>query len=156
MREHDRFVDDDRAIEGLPIRLVIALVIGVASLGIMMNMLGGIDGLSTTEVTVEYDDAVVDDDGSVTIDVVTEEGEPVEGSTVIVTSGTAQIDTISEETGDDDNSVTIDFGPGATADGDVSFATNQDLGTLEIEVIPPSDGDYEDGRENPEVRVKKT
>ncbi len=28
---------DDRAIEGLPIRLVIALVVGVASLSVMMN-----------------------------------------------------------------------------------------------------------------------
>ena len=35
----DRFSRDERAIEGLPVRLVIALVVGVASLSVMMNTL---------------------------------------------------------------------------------------------------------------------
>ena len=33
-----RFAADTRGIEGLPVRLVIALVVGVASLSVMMNM----------------------------------------------------------------------------------------------------------------------
>ncbi len=39
MSTRQRFRSDDRAIEGLPIRLVIALVVGVASLSVMMNMI---------------------------------------------------------------------------------------------------------------------
>jgi len=38
------FRTDRRAIEGLPVRLVIALVVGVASLSVMMGMIGDIDG----------------------------------------------------------------------------------------------------------------
>ncbi len=43
-------VADRRAIEGLPVRLVIALVVGVASLSVMMGMIGDIDGLAATEI----------------------------------------------------------------------------------------------------------
>ncbi|MFC7196258.1 hypothetical protein ACFQL4_19210 [Halosimplex aquaticum] len=41
MRRTTTLSQDERAIEGLPIRLVIALVVGVASLAIMMQMIGG-------------------------------------------------------------------------------------------------------------------
>ncbi|MCW8172112.1 hypothetical protein D8S78_03500 [Natrialba swarupiae] len=47
---------DDRAIEGLPIRLVIALVVGIAALSVMMNMLGGVGEFGDTEVTIEWED----------------------------------------------------------------------------------------------------
>ena len=50
MRGFERFRDDERAIEGLPVRLVIALVVGVASLSVMMSMLSGISGLAVTEI----------------------------------------------------------------------------------------------------------
>ena len=56
-RRSGTFTDDDRAIEGLPIRLVIALVVGVAALTIMMNMLAGLGDIGQTDVYVEYDDA---------------------------------------------------------------------------------------------------
>lgn len=47
-----RLQEDDRGIEGLPVRLVIALVVGVASLGVMLNMVSGLSGLGVTEVDV--------------------------------------------------------------------------------------------------------
>ncbi|MCW8173338.1 hypothetical protein D8S78_20990 [Natrialba swarupiae] len=51
------FADDDRAIEGSPIGLVIALIIGVMSLRIMLRILGGVDTFEgTTEVDVEFED----------------------------------------------------------------------------------------------------
>jgi len=55
-RSRVSFIRDDRAIEGLPIRLVIALVVGVAALALMLNMLGGIGDVGDTEVTVRIDD----------------------------------------------------------------------------------------------------
>lgn len=44
---------DDRAIEGLPIRLVIALVVGVASLSVMMVFISGLDTMTVTELDVD-------------------------------------------------------------------------------------------------------
>ncbi|MDR9380145.1 MAG: carboxypeptidase regulatory-like domain-containing protein [Natronomonas sp.] len=44
MRRIQRFNSDTRGIEGLPVRLVTALVVGVASLSVMMNMISGISG----------------------------------------------------------------------------------------------------------------
>lgn len=35
----EEFRRDDRAIEGLPIRLVVGVVVGVAALGIMLNII---------------------------------------------------------------------------------------------------------------------
>ncbi|MEF8777657.1 MAG: carboxypeptidase regulatory-like domain-containing protein, partial [Natronomonas sp.] len=46
MTQRGRLWDDTRGIEGLPVRLVIALVVGVASLSVMMNMISGISGLA--------------------------------------------------------------------------------------------------------------
>ena len=34
----EMFRSDTRAIEGLPVRLVVALVVGVASMSVMLNM----------------------------------------------------------------------------------------------------------------------
>lgn len=46
-------LEDGRGIEGLPIRLVIALVVSVAALAIVMSMLDGVGSVGQTEVDVE-------------------------------------------------------------------------------------------------------
>ena len=54
------FRSDTRGIEGLPVRLVIALVVGVASLSVMMNMISGISGLAVAELDVQPEPEVVE------------------------------------------------------------------------------------------------
>lgn len=44
--------EDERSIEGLAVRLVIAMIVGVASLCVMMVRVSGISGLAVTEVDV--------------------------------------------------------------------------------------------------------
>ena len=157
-RSRDSFLEDDRAIEGLPIRLVIALVVGVAALALMLNMLGGIGDVGDTEVTVQIeDDELIEKDvngtaSEVKVSVIDENGNNVENAKVIATAGSAQLDGVVEaETGDrqglEDHQALLEF------NGDQSLRADQDLGTLELEVIPPSDSNYIDEQPNPEIRV---
>ncbi|MFC7116231.1 carboxypeptidase regulatory-like domain-containing protein [Natronoarchaeum sp. GCM10025703] len=137
---------DDRAIEGLPIRLVIAIVVGVASLSIMMSMLSGVGTLGTTELDVQPDDEVINAGyNSVDLTVIDEQGDAVEGATVIVSSGTASIDGIENEKSDANGEATVSISP--------ELRDNQDKGTLEIEINPPAGTEYEDQRENTELLV---
>jgi hypothetical protein len=137
----DVFGSDDRAIEGLPIRLVIALVVGVASLSVMMNMLSGVGGLAVHEVDARPTPAVVTaGESTVTVRVVDDAGDPVENATVVLTGESAQLESV----------VTGSTG----ADGRVelsvvaSLATNRDQGTIEVQVKPPAGGGFVDDREN--------
>ena len=142
----DRFRGDERAIEGLPIRLVIALVVGVASLSVMMSMIGGIQGLAVTELDAEPTPEVTTP-GEQTIDVavVDPDGGPVADATVIVRAGSARLNGVAtattNETGVATVSVTPELGP------------NQADGTLTIDVKPPAGSDYADERENTEILV---
>lgn len=171
-RNHSRtsFTRDDRAIEGLPIRLVIALVVGVAALALMLNMLGGIGDVGDTEVTVEVndEDQIIEagadgtdtrGDDEVLVDVIDENGNNVEDATVIATAGDAQLDgVIAADTGDDDdaqdNSDIDDHQAVLKFDGNQSLRADQDIGTLELEIVPPSDSNYIDEQPNPEIRVE--
>jgi hypothetical protein len=140
------FTRDDRAIEGLPIRLVIALVVGVASLGVMMNMISGISGLTHQELDVRPDPEVVSPDGGgITFTVVDPEGRPVSDATVIVKSGTAEIDEIKTGTTNEDGTVQLSLDP--------SLRPNQAEGTLVVEIKPPASGGYADDRDNTAVLV---
>ncbi|WP_222918259.1 hypothetical protein [Natrinema sp. SYSU A 869] len=146
------FARDDRAIEGLPIRLVIALVVGVAALAIMLNMLGGIGAVGDTEVTVKIadDDQVIDSDNNdATVDVyaMDENGNNVTGATIVATADSAQLDGVLDKSTDDDHHAELEF------DGDQSLRADQDMGAIQLEVIPPSDSNYIDEQPNPSIRV---
>jgi len=159
-RTPNAFADDQRAIEGLPIRLVIALVVGVAALSLMMSMLSTFDNFGDTEVTAEHDqNLVTPDSGSyedVTISVVTDEGDPVEDANVLIRSGSLTLEDgpIDLHTGEDSNEVTLPFGDGED-EATLDFRSDQDRGTLEVEVHPPTDSDYVDNDDNPEITVVK-
>ncbi|MFC4249225.1 carboxypeptidase regulatory-like domain-containing protein [Natribaculum luteum] len=147
MRLQHPFADDDRAIEGLPIRLVIALVVGVASLGIMMNMLSGLGGLSSTEVDVDADPVTIDadTDTTVTLTVLGDDGQAVEDATVIVMGGSARLDGTPQGETNEDGEVGLKLEP--------ELAHGQRTGTLEVEVVPPTDSDYVDDQGNNEIVV---
>ncbi|WP_240334658.1 carboxypeptidase regulatory-like domain-containing protein [Halorussus sp. MSC15.2] len=142
----DRFGDDERAIEGLPIRLVIALVVGVASLGVMMNMLSGLSGLTVTELDAKPSpDVVGPGEQEIDVAVVDPDGKPVSNATVVVTGGTATLDGVVTGTTGEDGEVSLTLDPG--------LAPNQQEGTLEVSIKPPAGSEYADERENTAILV---
>ncbi|SEP20294.1 hypothetical protein SAMN04487948_1213 [Halogranum amylolyticum] len=140
------FQADERAIEGLPIRLVIALVVGVASLSVMMNMLGGLQGLSVTELDARPSPEVVTPgERSVELTVVGADGDPVSDATVVVKGGTADIDGVKTATTGSDGRASVRVDP--------SLRPNREDGTLVVDVKPPAGSEFVDERGNTEILV---
>lgn len=137
---------DDRAIEGLPVRLVIAFIVGVTTLSLMLNMVSGLGGFAVSELDAKPSPDVMSTvERNVNVTVVDPNGDPVAGATVIVRSDTATLDEIATaETGDDGV---------ATVRLDPKLGPNQQDGTLEIDVKPPAEGQFSDKRENAEILV---
>lgn len=136
---------DERAIERLPIRLVIALVVGVASLGVMMSTISGLGSLGVSELDTRPQPEIVSP-GAHTVDVavVDSEGGPVANATVIAKSGTARLDGVrTAET----NTTGV-----ASLSVDPTLGPNQQEGTVSLDVKPP-DGGYADKRENTAILV---
>ncbi|MFA1612101.1 DUF7382 domain-containing protein [Halobellus rubicundus] len=145
---HDlrRFAADDRAIEGLPIRLVIALVVGVATMSVMLNMLSGVSGLAVSELDVRPSPDVIEPgERELALTVVDDDGDGVEGATVIVRSGSADLDGVVTAKSNADGRATV------TVDADTR--ANQATGTLEIAVKPPSGSQFVDRRANTDILV---
>lgn len=141
-----RFHGDERAVEGLPVRLVIAFVVGVASLSVMLNTISGIAGLGVTELDARPSPEVVTPGThQVNVTVVDADGSPVADAVVIVKGDTASLDGVR----------TARTGPNGTATVTVSptLAPNQAEGRLEVAVKPPADGGYVDERGNAGVLV---
>jgi len=137
---------DDRAIEGLPIRLVIALVVGVASLSVMMNTISGVGSIGVSELDVDSSAEVVGaEETELTLTVVDPDGNPVSGATVVVSGGTATLDSTA--------TATTDSGGNATVTIDPSLGPNQQEGTVTVDVKPPASGGYSDRRRNTEILV---
>ena len=140
------FGRDERAIEGLPIRLVIALVVGVASLSIMLNLLSGVQGLTTTELDVRPEPEVVQPGSTeVTVTVVGTDGAPVADATVVVKAGSATLDGVATATTGEEGTASLSLDP--------SLRPNQQEGTLVFEVKPPAGSGYRDRRGNTKVLV---
>ncbi|QLH80152.1 hypothetical protein [Halosimplex pelagicum] len=176
MRRTTTLSQDERAIEGLPIRLVIALVVGVASLAIMMQMIGGLGFETKKEVDVEItSDSIATTGGSaVTLDVVTEEGDPVRNAQVLIESGTLTVDNGPVQMYPDGGS-----SPGPSADDGkmetsaaicaasstgcsassgkpvVNFRSDQDKGTITFDIVLQGDGNYKDEEPNRELVVTR-
>lgn len=142
----ERFTRDERAIEGLPVRLVIALVVGIASLSVMMNTIGGLSTLGVTELDAKPNPEVIaEGDSEVTVTVVTPEGEPVANATVVATDGTATLSEIQPARTGANGRATLDIAP--------RLGPNQDEGTVTLDIKPPAGGQYTDDRENTKVLV---
>lgn len=161
MRTLKSLFEDERAIEGMPIRLVIAVLVGVAALTVMMGMINGLPTLGSEEVHVEieYPSGNVletSESGDMTISVLDSEGQEVQNAQVLVTGGTAQLedtDVISKSTGSSSNEVTITWDDSSGGDPSVDLRSEQTKGTLTIEVIPPTDSNYADEQSNSEIVV---
>ncbi|AUV83843.1 Ig domain-containing protein group 1 domain-containing protein [Salinigranum rubrum] len=142
-----RFCRDERAIEGLPVRLVVALVVGVASLSLMLNMLTGVEGLAVAELDVRPEKDVITP-GSHELDlvVVDPDGDPVPGATAVVKSGSASLaeGVVTAETGDR-GVASVSIEP--------SLLAHQQDGTVVVDVKPPAGSQYVDRRGNTEILV---
>lgn len=138
--------DDERAIEGLPVRLVVSLVVGAACLSVMLNLVNGVGSLAASEVDVRPTPEVVETGPQeLTLQVVDAEGAPVSGATVVVDGGTASLDGVATaKTGPDGN---------ATVSLDPQLGGNQAEGTITLDVKPPAGESYVDRRENSHVLV---
>ena len=136
---------DERAIEGLPIRLVIAVVVGIASLSVMMTTISGLGSLGVDEVDARpTPDVVEPGEIDLTVAVVDHEGEPVANATVIAKSGSARLDGLATAETSSNGTATLTIA--------ASLRPNQREGTVELDVKPPS-GSYADRRENTPVLV---
>jgi hypothetical protein len=145
-RNDRSFRTDRRAIEGLPVRLVIALVVGVASLSVMMGMIGDIDGLAATEVDAQpQPEVTTPGEQSIAVAVVDPDGGRVADATVIVRGGSARIDGVATARTNEDGVASVDVSP--------TLGPNQADGTLTVDIKPPAEGDYVDERGNTEVLV---
>ncbi|QCJ47280.1 carboxypeptidase regulatory-like domain-containing protein [Haloprofundus sp. MHR1] len=141
-----RFRQDERAIEGLPIRLVIALVVGVASLSVMMNMISGIQGLAVVEVDVRPSpDVVGPGEQTLTLTAVDADGDPVADATLVVKSGSASLEAVQTATTGANGEAMVTVDP--------SLGPNQEDGTLVVEVKPPAGSEFVDRRANTKILV---
>lgn len=142
----DRFCADERAIEGLPIRLVVALVVGVASLSVMLNMISGIQGLSVSELDVRPSPEVIaPGERTLTLTVVDSDRRPVADATVVVRGEGATIDGVKTATTGPDGNATVSVSP--------RLGPNRADGSLVVDVKPPAGGRYADRRGNTRVLV---
>lgn len=136
---------DERAIEGLPIRLVIALVVGAASLGVMMNVISGLDAMGVSELDTRPEPEVISPgESNVTVTVVDSDGRPVADATVVASSGTATLPEIATGTTGPNGSVELELAP--------ALGPNQQQGTIDLDIKPP-EGEYTDKRENTAILV---
>lgn len=140
------FGRDERAIEGLPVRLVVSLIVGAACLSVMLNMVQGVGTLAVSELDVRPTPEVVEPgERELTLTVVDTEGDPVSGATVVVEGGSASLDGVATARSGADGNATVTVDP--------SLGANQEEGTLVVEVKPPSGSEYADRRENSYVLV---
>lgn len=137
---------DERAIEGLPVRLVVSLVVGAACLSVMLNLVNGVGGLAASELDVRPSPEVVETGPqNLTLQVVDAEGDPVSGATVVVDGGTASVDGVATATTGADGNATVSVDP--------QLGANQEQGTLTLDVKPPAGEQFVDRRENSHVLV---
>jgi len=151
---------DDRAVEGMPIRLVVAVAVGAAAMALLVPMLEGVEQHDRPTVTVEpaRHQIVLGSETAVrTVDigVVTDDGRPIRDATVVLSSGSAPLvdgpHTLG--TGPESSEVTVSIGESPAADLTVAFRATQQRGTIEIDVIPPDQTTYRRGTDHPELTV---
>lgn len=135
-----------RGIEGLPVRLVIALVVGVASLSVLMNMLSGISGLAVAELDVQpTPEVTTPGNQTVVLRVVTAESQGVANATVVVRGGSAHLEAIKTARTNGSGVAVLRLAP--------SLGPNQAEGTVAFAVKPPAGSKYVDRRENTNLLI---
>lgn len=142
----ERLAADERGIEGLPVRLIIAFVVGVAALSVMLNMISGVESFAVAELDVKPEPNVVGpEEQTIELTAIGSDDSPVADATIMVTGGTASLDSMAVATTDSDGTATVTITP--------ELGPNQKKGTLSIDVEPPAGSNYMDRRGNSEITV---
>lgn len=133
-----RLLDDDRGVEGLPVRLIVVLVVGVIALAAMVAAMNGFKPQKTLTATItevnskqgnllrvqSSDEGSVNKTWSCTVKVADDKGNPISGASVIIHGmGGAGSDVTNDEGSafvDNTNSIELN--------------ANQDSGYLTMEV----------------------
>ena len=145
---HTNLWRDDRAIEGLPIRLVVALVVGIACLAVMMSVIGGLNTFESTELDTDpAPEVITEGNATVEVAVLDPAGNPVQNATVVATGDSARLSSGVQTAKTDEN------GTAVFDRVEAELGPNQETGTVALEIRPPSDGDYTDDRENTDILV---
>lgn len=146
MRERRSFRTDERGIEGLPIRLVIAIVVGVAALSVMMTIIDDIGAVGEEELSANPNEEVLTGETGydLKVNVTDEDGQGIPNATVYLKSGTANLDksdTTFDET-DYDGTTTSEIN--ISPEDDIDWRPGQESGEIEVHIKPPGDGNYKD------------
>ncbi len=142
----ERLVADERGIEGLPVRLIIAFVVGVAALSVMLNMISGVESFAVTELDVKPEPHVVGpEEQTIELTAIGSDDDAVADATIVVESGTASLEEMVVATTGSDGTATVTIDP--------SLGPNQAKGTLAIDVEPPAGSNYMDRRGNSQITV---
>jgi len=137
----------DRGVAGLPIRLVVAFVVGTAVLGVMLNMVSGVGALTATELDAQpTPDVVQPGNETITVAAVDADGHTVPGVTVILSADTARL------AGGRSVVARTNTTGVATLHVTPTLPPTADQGTLTLTVKPPS-SKYVDRRANTDVLV---
>jgi hypothetical protein len=133
-----RLLDDDRGVEGLPVRLIVVLVVGVIALAAMVAAMNGFKPQKTLSATItevnskqgnllrvqSSDEGSMNKTWSCTVKVTDDKGNPISGASVIIHGmGGAGSDVTNDEGSafvDNTNSIELN--------------ANQDSGYLTMEV----------------------
>nr|WP_188872467.1 carboxypeptidase regulatory-like domain-containing protein [Halarchaeum rubridurum] len=138
---------DDRGVAGLPVRLVVAFVVGTAVLGVMLNMVSGVGALTTTELDAHpTPDVVHPGNGTITVAAVDPDGHALPDVTVVLSADTAGL------AGGRPVVARTNASGVATLHATPTLPPTADQGTLTLTVKPPS-GKYADRRANTDVLV---
>lgn len=152
---------DERAVEGMPIRLVVAVAVGIAALSLLVPMADSVERADQTELTVEPEPRQVRvdaDDGPTTVrlDVVTTDGTPVGEATVLVSGRSLPVeDGPVPVEADADGVVEFTVGTDPAADVTVAVRPRQHRGTLHVRIRPPPTGEFSDSLDNPGLTVRR-
>ncbi len=142
----ERLVQDERGIEGLPVRLIIAFVVGVAALSVMLNMISGVESFAVAELDVKPEPNIVGpEEQTIELTAIGSDNSPVADATIIIEGGTAQLDSMVVATTGPDGTASVTIDP--------SLGPNQAKGTLTIDVEPPAGSNYMDRRGNSQITV---
>jgi hypothetical protein len=109
-------------------------------------MVNGVNTLAVSELDAKPSPDVVEPgEQSVDVTAVDADGDPVAGATVVVKSGTADLDGVATATTGDDGTAHLHLDP--------ELGPNQDEGTLAVSLKPPAGDQYVDRRENTKLLV---
>lgn len=144
----------------MPIRLLVAVTVGIAAFGLLVPMADSVEQAERTELTVESEPRQLTvesgERSTARVDIVTTDGQPVEGATLLVSGRSLAVDggPVVFET-DESSTVAFDIGTDPSADVPVSFRSEQTHGTIRLRVVAPPNSEYVDDLSNPELTIRR-